>query len=75
MADWEKKIDIRKVFVLQPTRPTTYFGVGAVAKVGDILAGLAVPPERPLDAGKPADTALLRRVAAFAAMSAEFQTC
>ena len=38
MADWEKKIDIRKVFVLQPTRPTTYFGVGAVAKVGDILA-------------------------------------
>ncbi|WP_029457444.1 iron-containing alcohol dehydrogenase [Solidesulfovibrio alcoholivorans] len=41
MADWEKKIDIRKVFVLQPTRPTTYFGVGAVGKVGDILAGLA----------------------------------
>lgn len=41
MADWEKKIDIRKVFLLQPTRPTTYFGVGAVAKVGDILASLA----------------------------------
>jgi len=40
MADWEKKIDIRKVFVLQPTRPTTYFGVGAVAKVDDILASL-----------------------------------
>ncbi len=41
MPDWEKKIDIRKVFVLQPTRPITYFGVGAVAKVGDILATLA----------------------------------
>ena len=48
----------------------------AAGQVGaDILAGLAVPPERPLDAGKPADAALLRRVAAFAAMSAAFQTC
>ena len=41
MAQWEKKIDINKVFVLQPTRPTTYFGVGAVKKIDDILAGMA----------------------------------
>lgn len=41
MAQWEKKINIHKVFVLQPTRPTTYFGVGAVQKIDDILAGMA----------------------------------
>lgn len=37
MSNWEGKIDINKVFVLQPTRPTTYFGVGAVEKIGGIL--------------------------------------
>jgi alcohol dehydrogenase class IV len=41
MPQWEKKIDINKVFVLQPTRPTTFFGVGAIAKIDGILAGLA----------------------------------
>lgn len=40
-----------------------------------ILAGLAVDPARPLDATRPADANLLRRILAFAAMSAEFQTC
>ena len=39
------------------------------------LAGLAVDPARALDAAKPADANLLRRVIAFTAMSAEFQTC
>lgn len=41
MCSWEKKIDIGRVFVLQPTRPVTYFGVGALAKLDDILAGLS----------------------------------
>lgn len=41
MPEWEKKIDINKVFVLQPTRPTTYFGVGAIGKLDGILGGLA----------------------------------
>jgi alcohol dehydrogenase class IV len=41
MANWEKKIDINKVFVLQPTRPTTFFGVGAINKIDGILADLA----------------------------------
>lgn len=41
MSNWEGKIDINKVFVLQPTRPTTYFGVGAIAKIGEILEGMA----------------------------------
>ena len=41
MTNWEKKIDINKIFLLQPTRPTTYFGVGAINKVDDILATMA----------------------------------
>jgi len=41
MAEWEKKIDINNVFLLQPTRPKTFFGVGAIAKVDEILAGYA----------------------------------
>lgn len=40
MSNWEGKIDITRVFVLQPTRPVTYFGVGAVQKINDILEGL-----------------------------------
>jgi len=40
MPNWEKKIDINKVFVLQPTRPVTYFGVGAIQKIDPILADL-----------------------------------
>lgn len=48
----------------------------AAGQVGSkILAGLAVAPERPVDAAKPADANLLRRITAFTAMSAEFQTC
>ena len=41
MGSWQCKIDINRVFLLQPTRPTTYFGIGALAKIDDILAGLA----------------------------------
>ncbi|NCD26894.1 MAG: iron-containing alcohol dehydrogenase, partial [Deltaproteobacteria bacterium] len=39
MAEWEKKIDINNVFLLQPTRPKTFFGVGAIGKIDEILAG------------------------------------
>jgi alcohol dehydrogenase class IV len=41
MAAWEKKIDINNVFLLQPTRPKTFFGVGAIAKLDEILADYA----------------------------------
>jgi len=41
MYQWEKKIDIRKIFVLQPTRPLTFFGVGAIAKIDEIVADFA----------------------------------
>lgn len=41
MSNWEGKVDINRVFVLQPTRPTTYFGVGAIAKVSEIVEGMA----------------------------------
>lgn len=40
MHSWEKKVDIHHVFALQPTRPTTFFGVGALSKLEGILAGL-----------------------------------
>ncbi len=36
----ENKIDINKVFTLQPARPVTYFGVGAINKIGDIIKTL-----------------------------------
>ncbi|MHC1712288.1 MAG: iron-containing alcohol dehydrogenase [Solidesulfovibrio sp.] len=41
MGSWEGKIDINKVFILQPTRPLTYFGIGALAKLDGILADMA----------------------------------
>jgi len=41
MSSWESKIDINKIFVLQPTRPLTYFGVGAIGKIGEIIEGFA----------------------------------
>ncbi len=41
MSNWEGKLDINKVFVLQPTRPLTYFGVGALQKINEILETLA----------------------------------
>ena len=37
---WEEKIDIYNVFKLQPARPVTYFGVGALDKIDEILAAL-----------------------------------
>ena len=40
MGSWHCKIDIHRVFVLQPTRPTTLFGVGALAEIDGILARL-----------------------------------
>lgn len=33
----EEKIDIYNVFKLQPARPVTYFGVGALDKIDEIL--------------------------------------
>lgn len=36
---WEDQVDIKKVFELR-CKNTTYFGVGAIAKIGDILADL-----------------------------------
>ena len=41
MGSWQCKIDINRVFTLQPTRPTTFFGIGALARINDILADLA----------------------------------
>jgi alcohol dehydrogenase class IV len=40
MHSWEKKIDIHKVFVLQPTRPLTTFGAGALARLDGIVAAM-----------------------------------
>lgn len=40
MGSWHCKIDINRVFVLQPIRPTTFFGVGALARIDGILAEL-----------------------------------
>ncbi len=40
MNNWENKININNVFVMQPTRPVTYFGVGAIQKINDILQTL-----------------------------------
>jgi alcohol dehydrogenase class IV len=37
---WEEKVDIRKVFKLQPARPITYFGVGAIEKTDEIAKEL-----------------------------------
>ena len=37
MGSWHCKIDIHRVFVLQPTRPHTVFGVGALAGIDGIL--------------------------------------
>ncbi|WP_300164565.1 iron-containing alcohol dehydrogenase [Solidesulfovibrio sp.] len=41
MGGWEAKIDIRKVFLLQATRPKTYFGVGALGHLDGILQEMA----------------------------------
>jgi len=41
MASWESKVDIHKIHILQPTRPLTCFGVGALARLDGILAELA----------------------------------
>lgn len=40
MSMYEKKVDINKVFTLQPARPVTYFGVGAINKIQDIVQTL-----------------------------------
>jgi alcohol dehydrogenase len=41
MGGWERKVDLNRVYVLQPTRPLTFFGVGALAKLDGILADMA----------------------------------
>ena len=53
MSQWEKKIDINRVFVFQSPRPITYFGVGAIAKLDGILAEMAAQgkKERPCSHG------------------------
>jgi len=40
MGSWESKVDIHRVFVLQPTKPLTYFGIGALERLDGILAEL-----------------------------------
>ena len=40
MGSWQCKIDINRIFTLQPTRPMTFFGIGALARIDDILADL-----------------------------------
>ena len=37
---YERKVDLRSVFKLQPARPVTYFGVGAINKANDIAEEL-----------------------------------
>lgn len=37
---WKEKVNIEHVFTLQPARPITYFGVGAIEKMSDIAKEL-----------------------------------
>ncbi|MCY0868123.1 MAG: iron-containing alcohol dehydrogenase [Desulfurococcus sp.] len=37
---WEAEINLENVFTLQPARPVTYFGVGALEKIKDIAGWL-----------------------------------
>jgi alcohol dehydrogenase class IV len=37
---YERKVDLRSVFKLQPARPVTYFGAGAINKTSDIAREL-----------------------------------
>ena len=41
MGNWHCKIDLNHVFTLQPTRPNTVFGIGALSRLNAILADLA----------------------------------
>ena len=41
MGNWHCKIDLNHVFTLQPTRPNTIFGIGALSRIDPILADLA----------------------------------
>lgn len=40
MKSYDAKIDVKKVFTLQPTRPITYFGVTAINKIEEIVKDL-----------------------------------
>ncbi len=37
---WEEKIKLDNVFTLQPARPVTYFGVGALDKIDEVVSSL-----------------------------------
>ena len=54
---------------------TRFLGAAAGDVGPAILAGLGLDPARPVDPAKAADANLLRRLVAFTAMSAAFQTC
>ena len=41
MGSWHCKIDLNRVFTLQPARPRTVFGIGALGRLGDALGELA----------------------------------
>lgn len=40
MGHYEGKLDIHRVFTLQPARPVNYFGVGAIHKIDEIVQTL-----------------------------------
>lgn len=40
MKSYDAKIDVKKVFTLQPARPITYFGVTAINKIEEIVKNL-----------------------------------
>jgi alcohol dehydrogenase len=41
MGTWHCKIDLNRLFTLQPTRPNTVFGIGSIARIDAILRDLA----------------------------------
>ena len=41
MGTWHCKIDLNRMFTLQPTRPNTVFGIGSITRIDAILSDLA----------------------------------
>ncbi len=46
--NWHKDIDLENVFELQPARPITYFGIGAIQKFDNIMSKLEKEKEKAL---------------------------